>query len=183
MGNRALQASSGPAPAAWHRSNGARGYRRVRALQRRIVQAVPAGAWRKVKRRSSLVVHSLAARALAVKRVTENTGKKTAGVDGERWSTPAQKAAAVARIGRWRGDRPAPLKRLDLPKKKGPQPPLSIPTLADRARQAVSLQALQPIAATTGDQHADGCRPKRRGADAIDQCCKVLRQQTSATGI
>ncbi len=59
------------------------------------------GAWRKVKRLSSLLVHSVAARALAVKRVSENTGKKTPGVEGERWETPEQKAVAVARIGQW----------------------------------------------------------------------------------
>jgi hypothetical protein len=102
-------------------------------------------------------------------------------VDGELWNTPAQKAAAVARIGRWRGYRPAPLKRISGPKQNGTQRPLSIPTLADRARQAVYLQALQPMAETTGDQHSDGFRPKRRGADALDQCFKVLRQKTSAT--
>jgi RNA-directed DNA polymerase len=115
--------------------------------------------------------------------VTENTGKQTPGVDGERWNTPAQKAAAGARIGRWRGYRPAPLQRLYIPQKNGTQRPRSIPTLADRARQAIYLQALQPIAETTGDQPSYGCRPKRRCADAIDQCFKGLRQKTSATWI
>src|SRR5712692_5261905 len=76
---------------------------RVRSLQRRIVQAVQAGAWRKVKRLRYLLAHSFAARALAVRRVTENKGKKTPGVDGELWETPEKKAAAVERIGRWRG--------------------------------------------------------------------------------
>jgi RNA-directed DNA polymerase len=70
-----------------------------------------------------------------------------------------------------------------IPKKNGQQRPLSIPTLTDRARQAVYLQALQPVAETTADQHSYGFRPKRRGADAIDQCFKVLRQKSSATWI
>jgi len=60
---------------------------------------------------------------------------------------------------------------------------LSIPTLEDRARQAVYLQALQPIAETQADPNSYGFRPKRRCADALDQCFKVLRQQTSATWI
>ena len=68
MGNRAFQASSGLATAAWHSSNWAQCYRQVRSLQRRIVQAVQAGAWRKVKRLSYRLVHAFAARALAVKR-------------------------------------------------------------------------------------------------------------------
>ena len=112
---------------AWHQINWAACHRRVRSLQRRIVQAVQAGAWRKVKRLSYLLVHSFAARALAVKRVTENTGKKTPGVDGELWETPEKKATAVTRIGQWRGYRPQPLKRLYIPKKNGKQRPLSIP--------------------------------------------------------
>jgi RNA-directed DNA polymerase len=155
----------------------------VRSRHRRIVQAVQAGAWRQVKRLSSLVVHALAARAFAGKRVTEKAGKKTPGVEGERWNTPAQHAAAGRRLGRWRGYRPAPLKRLDIPKNNGTQRPLSIPPLADRARQAVSLPALQPMAETPGDRHAYGFRPTRRGADALDQGFQVLRQQTSATWI
>jgi len=135
-----LQAASGLATPAWHSINWAWGYRRVRSLQRRIVQAVQAGAWRKGKRLRSLVVHSVAARALAVKRVPANTGKQTPGVAGELWNTPAQKAAAVARSGRWRGDRPAPLKRIDIPTKNGTQRPLSIPTLGDRAQRHVKVK-------------------------------------------
>jgi RNA-directed DNA polymerase len=181
MGRLERHASSGLATTAWHQINWAACYRQVRSLQRRLVQAVQAGVWRKVTRRSDLLVHACAGRAFAVKRVPENTGKQTPGVDGERWNTPAKNAAAVARLGRWRGDRPAPLKRLDIPKKNGAQRPLSIPTLADRARQAVDLPALPPMAETTGDQHAYGFRPKRRCADASDQGCKVLRQKTSAT--
>jgi RNA-directed DNA polymerase len=167
----------------WHRIDWAGCYRRVRSLQRRLVQAVQKGAWRKVKRLSYLLVHSFAARALAVKRVIENTGKKTPGVDGERWETPEQKATAVARIGQWQHYRPRPLKRSAIPKKNGSQRHLSIPTLEDRARQAVYLQALQPIAETQADPNSYGFRPKRRCADAMDQCFKVLRQQTSATWI
>jgi RNA-directed DNA polymerase len=183
MGSLELQASSGLAMRTWHRINWVAGYRRVQSLPRRIVQAVQAGVWRKGKRLSSRLVHSCAARALAVKRVTEHTGKKTPGGDGDLWDTPTQKAQAVARIGRWLGYRPAPVPRIYSPKKDGKQRPLSIPTLTARARQAGYLQALQPIAETTGDQHSCGVRPKRQGAEAIDQCLKVLRQNTSATWI
>jgi RNA-directed DNA polymerase len=178
-----LQASSGLTTRRWHQVNWAAGHRRVRSLQRRIVQAVQAGAWRKVKRLSSLLVHAFAARALAVKRVTENTGTKTPGGDNDLWDTPEKKATAIDRRGQWRGYRPRPLKRLSIPKKNGTQRPLSIPPMGDRARQAISRQALQPIAETTADPHSYGVRPKRRCADAIDQCVQVLRQHTAATGI
>ena len=137
MSSIPLQASSGLTTAAWHGIDWAGCYRRVRSLQRRIVQAVQRGAWRKVKRLSYLLVHSFAARALAVKRVTENAGRKTPGMDGERWESPEKKAAAVTRIGRWQEYQPQPLKRISIPKPNGKQRPLSIPTLEARARQAV----------------------------------------------
>jgi RNA-directed DNA polymerase len=181
MGSLELQATSGLTTPAWHQINWAACHRRVRSLQRRIVQAIQAGAWRKAKRLSYLLVHSFAARALAVKRVTENAGKKTPGMDGELWDTPEKKAAAVERIGWWRGYRPVPLRRLYIPKKNGTQRPLSIPAIVDRGRQALWLQALEPIAETLGDRNSYGFRPKRRCADAIDQCFNVLRQKTSAT--
>jgi RNA-directed DNA polymerase len=183
MSSPELQASSGLARRAWHQINWAACHRRVRSLQRRIVQAVKAGAWRKVKRLSYLLVHSFAARALAVKRVTENTGKKTPGIDGELWDTPEKKATAVERIGRWRNYRPVPLRRLYIPKKNGKQRPLSIPAQIDRGKQALWLQALEPIAETRADRNSYGFRPKRRCADAIDQCFKALRQKDTASWI
>jgi RNA-directed DNA polymerase len=52
--------------------------------------------------------------------------------------------------------------------------------MEDRARQAVYMQALQPIAETMADGNSYGFRAKRQCADAIDPCFKVLRQKTSA---
>jgi RNA-directed DNA polymerase len=179
MSSIALQASLGLLPA-WHSIDGAGCYRRVRSLQRRIVQAVQAGAWRKVKRLSYRLVNSFGGRALAVKRATENAGKKAPGIDGELWESPEKKAEAVARIGQWRDYQPLPLKRIYIPQKDGKQRPLSIPVMEDRARQALYLQALPPIAETQADRNFYGFRPKRRCADAIDQCFKVLRQKGSA---
>ncbi len=184
MSSPELQASLGLATTlTWHRINWAACHRRVRSLQRRIVQAVKAGAWRKVKRLSYLLVHSFAARALGIKRVTENKGKKTPGIDGEIWETPEKKAVAVTRIGRWRNYRPVPLRRLSLLKKNGKKRPLSIPAMIDRGKQALWLQALEPIAETLADRNSYGFRPKRRCADAIDQCFKALRQKNTATWI
>jgi RNA-directed DNA polymerase len=137
----------GLARAEWHGINGAACHRRVRSLQRRIVQAIQAGAWRKVKRLCYRLVHSFAARALAVKRVTENQGKKTPGMDGELWDTPEKKAAGVQRLGQWRGYRPVPLKRIYIPKKNGKQRPLSIPAMVDRTFAGRMTLSLQPIRA------------------------------------
>jgi hypothetical protein len=63
MSRPARPATSDLMTSTWHRIHWAGCHRRVRSRQRRIVQAVQAGAWRKVKRLRSLVVHSFAARA------------------------------------------------------------------------------------------------------------------------
>jgi RNA-directed DNA polymerase len=64
-------------------------------MQARIVKATQEGCWRKVKSLQWLLTHSRNAKALAVKRVTENQGKRTAGVDGKTWGTPEAKLNAV----------------------------------------------------------------------------------------
>jgi len=164
----------------------------VMSLQNRIVKSVRNGAWRKAKRLCYLLTHSFSARALAVKRVTENKGRKTAGVDGKVWTTPVQKIRAVETIAIWNGYHPKALKRIRIPKKdkiripkkdKSKKRPLSIPTMEDRARQALYMFALQPIAETLGDLNSYGFRRKRRCADAIDQIFKILRQKGSSQWI
>jgi hypothetical protein len=62
--------------------------RNVRRLQVRIVQATKASRWGKVRALQRLLTHSYSGKVLAVRRVTENQGKKTPGVDQEIWDTP-----------------------------------------------------------------------------------------------
>src|SRR5208282_3683721 len=136
-------------------------------------KATREGRWGKVKALQRLLTHSFAAKALAVKRVTENQGKETSGVDGRIWSTPAAKLKAIESLQR-RGYRPQPLRRVYIPKANGNLRPLGIPTMKDRAMQALYLQALEPIAETTADPNSYGFRPKRSTADALQQCFNVL---------
>jgi RNA-directed DNA polymerase len=178
MGNFVLQAATGLS--GWHSINWSACRRKIKSLQRRLVKAVQAGHWRKVKRLSYLRVKSFAARALAVRRVTENSGKRTPGIDREIWDSPTAKYKAVEILAHWTGYRPKPLKRLYIPKKNGKKRPLSIPCLEDRAHQALHRQALQPVAETLADGNSYGFRAKRSCADAIDPCFKALRQKTSA---
>jgi RNA-directed DNA polymerase len=105
--------------------------RHVSRLQARIVKATREGRWGKVKALQWLLTHSFAAKALAVKRVTENQGKKTPGVDGKIWSTPEAKLKAIESLQR-RGYQPLPLRRVYIPKANGKLRPLGIPTMKDR---------------------------------------------------
>ena len=69
--------------------------RNVRRLQARIVKATQEGRWGKVKALQRLLTHSFSGKALAVRRVTENQGKNTPGVDKVIWNTPQKKATAI----------------------------------------------------------------------------------------
>jgi len=156
--------------------------RRVKLLQQRIVKAVKQGRYNKAKALQWLLTHSFDAKLLAVKRVTENKGKYTAGVDKRIWSTPLQKVDAAKSLKR-KGYKAKPLRRVYIPKKNGKKRPLGIPTMYDRAMQALYLMALNPVSETTADGCSYGFRPRRSCADAISRCYIHLSKQDSATWI
>lgn len=148
--------------------------RNVRRLQVRIAQATKEGRWSKVRALQRLLTHSYSGKVLAVRRVTENNGKKTPGVDRKIWDTPEKKIRAVQELKR-RGYQPQPLRRVYIPKSDGKTlRPLGIPTMTDRAMQALHLLALDPVAETTADKNSYGFRQQRSCADAIQQCFNAL---------
>src|SRR5215471_15616741 len=166
----------------WHAIDWNKAHKIVNRLQARIVQATKAGKRNKAKALQRLLTHSYSGKALAVKRVTENQGKNTPGVDKVLWDTPEKKAMAVQAL-QSRGYTAQPLRRLYLPKPNGKQRPLGIPTMIDRGMQALYLQALDPIAETQADHHSYGFRKERSCADAITQCYRVLFREDMPTWI
>ena len=148
-------------------------------LQVRIAKAEREGRRGKVRALQHLLTGSFYAKSLAVKRVTSSSGGKTPGVDGVTWRTQLQKTKAVSRLKR-RDYKPLPLKRIYIPKRSGKRRPLSIPTLKDRAMQALHLQALEPIVEEGADPNAYGFRLKRSAHDAIEQCFNALGKAKSA---
>jgi RNA-directed DNA polymerase len=152
----------------WHSIDWKKVWRTVRRLQARIVKAVAEGRWNKVKALVYLLTHSFSGRALAILRVVSNSGAKTPGVDGILWNTPEAKSAAFGTLRR-HGYRPQPLRRVYIPKSNGKLRGLGIPTMADRAMQALYLLGLDPIAESQADGHSYGFRLERRCADALAQ--------------
>ena len=158
--------------------------KRVKQLQMRIAKAVREGKYGKVQSLQWILTHSYYAKLLAVKRVVTNKGKKTSGVDGVIWKTPKQKMEAVKTLKR-RGYRPLPLRRVHIPKKRNSKKkrPLGIPTMRDRAMQALYSLALIPVSETVADINSYGFREERCCQDAIEQCYIALAKTISATWI
>ncbi len=151
----------------------------VRRLQMRIAKAIREKKHNKAKALQWILTHSHYAKLLAVKRVTQNKGNKTPGVDNQRWTTEKQKMQAAKSLKK-HGYQTMPLRRIYIPKKNGKLRPLGIPTMKCRAMQALYLLALEPIAETLADKNSYGFRPKRSTVDAIEQCHHVLCRKVSA---
>jgi RNA-directed DNA polymerase len=163
---------------AWKAIDWLRVRQEVRRLQMRIAKATQAGHYRKAQALQWVLTHSRSAKLLAVHKVTTNRGAKTPGVDNIIWRTDKQKLNAALNLRR-HGYRPQPLRRHYIPKPNGKLRPLSIPTLHDRAMQALYALALAPVAETLADRYSYGFREGRRCADALEQCFAVLSRSYS----
>jgi RNA-directed DNA polymerase len=136
-----------------------------------------------VKALQRFLNNSFSAKALAVKRVSENDGKRTPGVDGEIWTTPEAKVEAIQRLSS-RNLRQQPLRRVYIPKAGSDKMrPLGIPTMIIRAQQALHLLGLEPVVETQADPNSYGFRRNRGARDAIEQVFTLLAQKRSAPWI
>ncbi|QIL89610.1 group II intron reverse transcriptase/maturase [Microbulbifer sp. SH-1] len=151
----------------------------VHRLQRRIAKAVEDKRYNKARALQRLLTSSHAGKLLAAHRVMHNRGRKTPGIDGITWQWPQDRAEAIQSLQR-RGYRAQPLRRISIPKANGKERPLGIPTMVDRAAQALQHLALEPWAEAKADRHSYGFRPKRSTADALQQCYIALSRRTCA---
>ena len=151
----------------------------VNRLQIRIVKAVIAGKWRLVKRLQTLITNSFYAKALSVKRVVTNHGKKTPGIDGVIWKTPQEKTRAIYELD-LKTYHAQPLRRVYIEKYgKKEKRPLGIPTMHDRAMQGLQLLTLEPIEETVADRSSFGFRKGRSAHDAMEYIFKLFSRKTS----
>jgi RNA-directed DNA polymerase len=151
----------------------------VNRLQARIAKATQEKKWNTVKRLQYLLTHSYYAKLLAVRKVTTNKGKNTPGIDKKRWNTPAQKMQAVYSLTD-KHYKASPLRRVYIDKKhKKAKRPLGIPTMYDRAMQALYALALDPVAETTADAYSFGFRKGRCCQDACEYIFTDLSRKVS----
>lgn len=173
------EATDAASASQWHGINWRQANQEVKRLQTRIAKATQEGNRRKANHLQWLLTHSFSGKALAVRRVTENKGRKTPGVDGETWSTPASKFKAISRLKR-RGYQPLPLRRHNIRKSNGKTRPLGIPTMTDRAMQALYKLALEPVTECRADGNSYGFRLERSAHDALEHTWHCLNKVNSA---
>jgi RNA-directed DNA polymerase len=163
----------------WNNINWKEVEKHVNRLQARIAKAVKDGIWHLVKRLQYLLTNSFYAKLLAVRKVNQNQGKRTAGIDGETWLSPQSKMKAVFSL----TDKnyiAKPLKRVFIEKPgKKKKRPLGIPTMYDRSMQSLYAMALEPIAEITGDRTSFGFRKFRSTHDACEYAFLYLCKKNS----
>jgi RNA-directed DNA polymerase len=163
----------------WNNIDWKKAEKHVNRLQVRITKAVQECKWYLVKRLQHLLTQSYYAKLLAAIKPTQNMGKRTAGVDGETWSSSEAKMKAALSL----TDKKyvaKPLKRVFIEKPgKKKKRPLGIPTMYDRAMQSLYALALEPIAEAKGDRTSFGFRKFRSTHDACEQVFVCMCRKNS----
>ena len=161
----------------WHEINWRKLERSVYKLQKRIYQASARGDVKAYRRLQKTLMKSWSARALSVRRVTQdNQGKKTAGVDGVKSLTPKQRVELIGNLNL--GTKVSPTRRVWIPKPGAEEKrPLGIPTMKDRALQALVKLALEPEWEARFEPNSYGFRAGRSCHDAIEAIFKAIRQK------
>lgn len=182
MENICKDATSSDEICDWHSIDWKQVMQFVGKAQMRIAQVEIEKDFCRVARLQRSLIRSWQAKALAVRHVTENQGKRTSGIDRELWDTPEKKLNAIKRLNQ-AGYQARPLRRVYIPKSNGTERPLGIPTMLDRAMQALHLLALEPIAECHADPNSYGFRKNRSTHDARQQLFVSLSRKVSAQWI
>jgi len=160
---------------AWDSVNWPKVENRVFRYQKRIYRASQAGNQKVVRNLQQRLLHSLDAKLLAVRKVTtENKGRKTSGVDGKVYKTPKDKIKLVSKLKL--DGKAKPIRRVEIPNKE--KRPLGIPTVEDRAKQALCRLALEPEWEAKFEADSYGFRPGRSCHEAIEAVFGALSNKS-----
>jgi RNA-directed DNA polymerase len=158
----------------WSQINWRKVERYVFKLQKRIFQASRDGNIKLVRKLQRTLTRSYYARLLATRQITQdNSGKKTAGIDGIKSISPKQRLILAQNLNL--KSKPLPARRILIPKPNGEQRPLSIPVMRDRVCQALVKLVLEPEWEAKFEPNSFGFRPGRSPHDAIEAIFNSIR--------
>lgn len=162
----------------WNQINWRQAERLTFKLQKRIFQASERGDVKAVRKLQKTLIRSWSAKCIAVRRVTQdNQGKNTAGVDGAKTLTPKQRTKLVSQL-KLTG-KANPTRRVNIPKPGTTETrPLGIPTISDRALQALVKLALEPEWEARFEPNSYGFRPGRSCHDAVEAIYLCIKQKS-----
>ena len=148
----------------------------VARLRRRIFKATRDEDWAKVRSLQKMMLRSWSNTLVSVRQAQRNTGRRTAGIDGEVALSSKARAETAVLVHRSRSSwNPMPVRRVFIPKANGKQRPLGIPVIMDRCHQARVRSALEPEWGARFEPRSYGFRPGRSCADAIGSLFSTLR--------
>ena len=175
VGSPATPNDRGFPPTVWSQVDWKKAERSVQNLRFRIFRAAKEQRWKQVRNLTKLLLRSYANRLVSVRRITQvNRGRHTPGVDGERLTTPDERAKLVDDLRQYQPWKAAPVRRVSSPKANGKQRPLGIPTLRDRVLQMMVKNALEPRFEAEFEAQSYGFRPGRCCQDAIEEVYVAL---------
>jgi RNA-directed DNA polymerase len=155
----------------WHEIDWKKAEKTIKNLQEKIVIATLDNNFKEVYRQQWILIRSVEAQSVAIRRVITNKGGKTAGTDGVVWTDPQEYLEAVRKLSCIIKDNKnyeaQPLRRVNIPKGNGEVIPLGIPTMMDRAVQALYHLGVDPVVETQSDPNSYGFRKNRSAHDAI----------------
>lgn len=136
-------------------------------LQLRIFQAAKDQEYSKLYKLQKLLTNSKSAKYLAVHKVTQdNAGKRTAGVDNHILISPEARFVLANQL--MLDGKSSPVRSTCIKYPNGKRRLLRIPTIEDRAKQALSYLALCPQWESQFEATSYGFRPGRSVIDAIE---------------
>jgi RNA-directed DNA polymerase len=172
---------------AWERVDWRRHEEQVRRLRSRIFKAVQEGDWPLARNLQKLMLRSWSNTLVSVRQVTQrNTGRKTAGIDGQVALTSQARAEMAVHVHATIGSHaPSPVRRVYVPKAgdKTKMRPLGIPVLMDRCHQARVKNALEPEWEARFEPRSYGFRPGRGCHDAIGSLFSTLNGKSARVWI